>query len=1379
MPETLYRQLEKLRDNSIDLSFKNRLLHFQSKARFQSPLLSENSIIFYDKWATKSICIPLATFAPISTEFTDQDQQEFLADFQTGIRDTVNSEGEQNVFMAMGFLRWFDENGSSPKTPRMSPVLLVPVHIDPETLAVSASNAPVIENVPLRLQCKGMVALPKAQEAYENGSFQIETYFSLFDKAIAAHPQWKMTNKGICLAFFNSSKLYNFLDLEAEFWKDKKTLLSHPVISKMLSTEGFRVLASAFDEKRFDEVFHPADYHFLYPLDSGATLAVLEALQPENEIFAIHTPPGSNKNETVANLVAENIAQGKKVLLTYRKQASLERFQSRWAPPFMSFKELSYADAQAALRQSRDEIATYYKAVNVPIPPGNQALANTLIAIADNSPYKKTIPDSAFQGAEKLNVEEFQEACGLVHDFAELIGKPEVQEGKKYFANSYLTYLTEIQKGKIRQMIDLANDSFQILEKLANAIAKTYFFNRDIDLEALEEVSNAITPEFGPNTPSFEKWNLQSKDWYTYEDNLKALPEAGNAWSDYRRQGSSLFTDNAIEENIIDARDKIADNIDKTFKAFSEYYREAQKTLLKTIKNPKLVTDDRHLLSLINPLIELQEHKKLYKNTSALANHLCGKDWKFEKTNWTNLSTKIHWLYAFRKKNQAKSNAALSFALLENYYQLQPVIPDAQTLKNLCVSSKDLFNQLQEALGLPPSTESLSIATQMAKIKEWAEGFSFLSFFVQSQEKSSALKHFGLESLVEYAENEPSTYEDIELGFTHYWYGIQVQNICKVSPTLFSISPKDRAKQSKLYRSVMNDFCNANFKFVQETLENKKATFVQAPLSEISKNLPPQLGLFDLVIFLDSETIPPSEALPAILRAKRTILVGDSFLPSGQFWLDRVKPEKEHFILPHLENIMSFALHKGAGHALLSLNQDHQHQALVEFANQEIYDNKIKALPQTSSSPFRDMLLKVTDDPVTAIAEAAIHHAEKHSSHSLGILAFTVSRCEAIREALALQIQKHPEVQSFFNPKNIIRDFYIKLPEEAVGDFRDTLLICAEMSTSIAQPGLGSKVVNLCATHALRKLRIYTSEPLQESSPSSNPGIQMYWKWLQFVKNITQKRIFSDNSLISPFIEKVIKALNGNNLSIETNWGYHGANISLAIRDANNPEQFLLAIEDDSDSGFLRESVEDREYMRPAMLNRLGWKTVRIWCPLWFKSPADERDHILTTIAVEQSVAAPPQEKEPEAEEEDLSAALHVEPYRILHPHIEASAHDKPIPELEIKHLILQMKFYVDREGPIHEECLLRRLLELHRVERAGPGVTQALEAALSQGIQRKAFIKTGHFFYSVNLLPLVLRNRENLPKEERLLAYVSPEERALFLPNTDETTIKQVLGLL
>jgi hypothetical protein len=82
-------------------------------------------------------------------------------------------------------------------------------------------------------------------------------------------------------------------------------------------------------------------------------------------------------------------------------------------------------------------------------------------------------------------------------------------------------------------------------------------------------------------------------------------------------------------------------------------------------------------------------------------------------------------------------------------------------------------------------------------------------------------------------------------------------------------------------------------------------------------------------------------------------------------------------------------------------------------------------------------------------------------------------------------------------------------------------------------------------------------------------------------------------------------------------------------------------------------------------------------------------------------------------------------------------------------------------------------------VHRAGPAVVRAIKDAIAQGLAKKAFIKTGSFFYTVTGKPVVLRNRSALPEEERKLIFISPEERALFPAGTDEQIIKQTLGLL
>ena len=67
----------------------------------------------------------------------------------------------------------------------------------------------------------------------------------------------------------------------------------------------------------------------------------------------------------------------------------------------------------------------------------------------------------------------------------------------------------------------------------------------------------------------------------------------------------------------------------------------------------------------------------------------------------------------------------------------------------------------------------------------------------------------------------------------------------------------------------------------------------------------------------------------------------------------------------------------------------------------------------------------------------------------------------------------------------------------------------------------------------------------------------------------------------------------------------------------------------------------------------------------------------------------------------------------------------------------------------------------------------------INQGLQKKRFIKTGPFFYSLKPKELAPRNRTGRPDFERKLAYVAPEERALMPQSMDEHALKEAMGLL
>ena len=342
--------------------------------------------------------------------------------------------------------------------------------------------------------------------------------------------------------------------------------------------------------------------------------------------------------------------------------------------------------------------------------------------------------------------------------------------------------------------------------------------------------------------------------------------------------------------------------------------------------------------------------------------------------------------------------------------------------------------------------------------------------------------------------------------------------------------------------------------------------------------------------------------------------------------------------------------------------------------------------------------------------------------------------------------------------------------------FRDTILLCMEAEGA---GGLDHKIA-VCSTLAKRELRAFITEAdLAKIASQKN---SLFREWLNFLQSRQYDPVVDIEPADSPLRSEVIEALKNENILVQEYSSKGGIPVGPVVIDANNPTHFLALIEDDCTTERFRDSIEDRDYVRPQILKQLGWKVMNLWLPFWYMANKDEVGHLLATLAIEQSVAPPPTVETDEddgSEVFDAASKPMTEPYVVQHPKIEGTAHDKPIAELPTAAIITQLKFYVDSETPIHEEILKQRVLELHHVDRAGPVLQKALTEAILQGLQKKRFIKTGPFYYSLKAKDLVARNRANRPDFERKLAYVAPEERALMPQSMDEHAIKQAMGLL
>lgn len=1364
MPEMKpFATLSKISQEALVFDSKDRLLNFSPKGEFQTPLLPEAGDQFLEKWRKANGPLPLDAFLPESASFTAQQKcslaEQFLAVFNEKVEDSNSSD----LFLLLGFLK---------SSGNLAPSLLIPVDVNPGNKTVALASRKPIENIALRETFKGKVTLPKVEDATADGKFSASLYFDLFEQALAERPDWKFTRHGICLAFFDATEL----TLKKRFADgfDETRVNNSVFFNSVLTDQGFDAADSIFENAVFDQIYKPADHYFLYTTDSHTTKVALDALNEKNSIYAIQALPGTAKMKLAANIAAENIALGKRSLVVSRRAVTTQAFNSA-IKPARTFTGPDREVAQKELQTVWDSFANYYQAVNRDIPGAETSLANLLKEFIQAPPSKQKYPDAIFRNVASLNYASFKEVRAGMAKLTKIQAEDNGDTSQKHFQKIKVPILTPEKKAELVEAIRKTAESTIVLKPFVQALSQTNIFPAGVSLGALCDALRLLPANFNSKTPVFEGWHLKGKGWTDFQEPLHALPEAGEKWTKYLRESADIYNEEALDENFREAREEFASSMKGSFKSLSEHYRNSKKALLKAIYNPNEVKNDEQLLEYIDAFIEIQDCRKSYNAASALARNMLGKDWLAEETNWAELQAKMNFIFDFRDAHKNSSELDLLLLLLEQWHTLQEFQPQFKELAKAAEDMKGPVEVISRGLRITPPLENQPVENWIDEVQSWNESWDNLGNGAQLDATFRILTDKGCTGLVAYIQGDGHINSDFIQAFSRFWAGAFIQKATQAVPDLFSLPPKARTQKGNEFRTTLDTFCDSNFKLIHSIIEKKRGSLIHVSLEQ-SLTLPQNLR-FDTAIVLDADAISVVESLPIAAIAEKLIFIGDPHVPALEPQpLDGFAEEAETKHSDYFKNsILLWLLRRGVTTRETWLCGNYADVDLVEFANEKIYNHGIHQFPMPTRERSRSQSIKVVPDKVLAVAEAAVQHAEKHPGQSLGIVAFHQSTCIEIEAAIKALLPQNSNAARFFTKGNPFVSYYVKTPDRAVDKYRDVVIVCAEAEG--CEKSIFENKLAICTTLAKQELQVFISESDMKKRPMGRTNL--FWDWISYL----QKDLIFDvpdasqiGSVLKPMIMDVLRK---EQLHYEDFYARGGIPIGPVVVDANNPKRFLALIEDDCTTERFRESVEDRLYVRHDMLRQMGWKVISLWLPAWFTSNDDEVSHILATIAVEQSVAPPALEGEEEAAIEEEESELHIEPYMMSNPKIEGTSHARPLMELAAQSIIAQMKFYVDYEAPIHEELLQKRLLDLHREKDVSPALAQHLADSVKEGIQRKRFIKTGKFFYSVKNPPVVLRDRSGLPDSDRKLVYVSPEERALIPSSMDDREIKQILGLL
>lgn len=426
-----------------------------------------------------------------------------------------------------------------------------------------------------------------------------------------------------------------------------------------------------------------------------------------------------------------------------------------------------------------------------------------------------------------------------------------------------------------------------------------------------------------------------------------------------------------------------------------------------------------------------------------------------------------------------------------------------------------------------------------------------------------------------------------------------------------------------------------------KAIQALKPCFMMSPMSVAQYLIPGQFD-FDLVVMDEASQIRPEDALGAIARANKLVVVGDpKQLPPTNFFNKIVTNDDDDDViaLEESESILESVIPMFKTRRL-RWHYRSRHESLIAFSNKYFYDSNLILFPSPfqKSDEFGIRFKRVERgrfnsgrnvEEAREVAAAAAKHLKEHPDESVGIVAMNTMQQAEIEMHLD-QLAKDDDLLSDFLDKNKSSDdpIFIKNLENVQGDERDVIIISMtygpeQIGGQVMQrfgpinTNVGWRRLNVLFTRSKKRMYIFSSmgsaniKVLERSSR----GVTSLKYFLEYCeRGHLHHTEHTGRPADSDFEIAVMHELAKHGYECEPQVGVAGYYLDLAVKDPGLPGKFLMGIECDGATYHSAKSARDRDRLRQDILESLGWKIRRIWSTDWFKNPQAQIQPIIREL---------------------------------------------------------------------------------------------------------------------------------------------------------------------